>query len=101
MFLILLASFVASAAEESCSLLGTWLNQLGSRMAIDVSSNGVLSGTYTSKVSSTGESAEGTLSGHASAHSFPVFGITVVWPMNYGSVTTWTGQCRLSDQGRK
>src|SRR5882762_4093195 len=81
------------------NLVGAWFNELGSTMVIDQVENGIISGSYTTAVSSTG-CAQG---------SFPLIGSTdtdsggegvafsVCWrnaTSQCASVTAWSGQAQ-------
>ena len=67
---------------------GKWTNQYGSTADITVRGSAV-SGTYTSKVSSTGASLSGPIAGHAVEDTIS---FCVLWPTTPGSVTSWVGQ---------
>jgi len=65
---------------------GIWTNELGSTMAINQVSGGQMSGSYSSPVSSEGNSASGPLVGMVAGSAL---GFVVNWgPLN--SVTAWS-----------
>ena len=68
---------------------GTWRNQLGS--TVDFTVNGsVISGTYTSAVSSGGTSISGPVSGYINGD---LIAFSVLWPS--AAITAWVGQLTI------
>ncbi|PHV13143.1 avidin/streptavidin family protein [Chitinimonas sp. BJB300] len=66
---------------------GKWVNELESAMTV-VQTNGVLSGTYESKKSSTGATAIGDLVGYVDGD---LISFTVHWRA-FQAITAWVGQ---------
>ncbi|MFY9622691.1 MAG: avidin/streptavidin family protein [Pyrinomonadaceae bacterium] len=83
-------------------LTGTWFNELGSTMVIDQVANGVISGSYTTAVSSTG-CAQGsfTLVGSTDTDSGGEgVAFSVCWvnsASQCASVTAWSGQAQTTN----
>ena len=73
---------------------GTWRNELGSTMMLNVDGDRV-QGTYESPVSTGGGPARGDLVGFANADHIS---FVVNWPT--GALTAWVGQLR-SENGRE
>ncbi|XP_072101600.1 avidin-like [Mobula birostris] len=92
--LLALVAVGATRTRPAPNLAGCWTNQLGSTADIKMNQDGTLRGTYKSKVSSTGEQAEGDLIGYQLNFDKPTFGFVVKWTTASvrGSVTVWTGQ---------
>jgi hypothetical protein len=65
---------------------GSWVNELGSTMTIDQDGS-LLSGTYTSPASGSGDPAHGALRGYASGR---LIAFSVLWD-DFQSITSWTG----------
>lgn len=83
---VALGAAPAQAADLPMDAPSTWVNQLGSKMVITISSTGVVSGTYVSAV------------GCGAGNPYPVAGwynnlaisFTVNW-QTCNSLTSWTG----------
>jgi hypothetical protein len=74
---------------------GTWQNQHGSTMTIQVDGNGVVSGSYKTTIGKPGDNEEFNLTGFAT-------GDLVAFCVNfgkYGSITSWTGQHTAKKDG--
>jgi hypothetical protein len=67
---------------------GKWQNEYQSVAEFKVNGSAV-SGTYTSKVSGTGQTVSGPIVGQASGD---VIAFTVLWPTKGPSITSWVGQ---------
>ena len=80
---------VTKAQGNTSILVGTWSNQLGSKMTITSVEEGNVQGSYETSVSASG-CAKGTfpLVGRA---NLPSIGFVVSWP-KCSSVTAWSGQ---------
>ncbi|XP_048359571.1 avidin-like isoform X2 [Sphaerodactylus townsendi] len=115
----LLAAFLlassATGADEApsknkqpappCTLSGTWVNDLGSRMVISAANAaGVFSGSYLTAVSSANQAiAESALQGaqHDPAQDAqPTFAFTVRWAFS-DSATAFVGQCFVDQHGEE
>ncbi|NXV09353.1 AVID protein, partial [Cettia cetti] len=105
----LLALFLALGAHglpaKKCSLTGAWVNDLGSNMTIKiVNANGDFTGIYCTAVSATTKKIKvSPLQG--SQHlpdqlNQPTFGFTVHWSFS-DSITVFTGQCFVDDDGKE
>ncbi|MBN3318096.1 AVID protein, partial [Atractosteus spatula] len=85
-----------------CSLEGSWKNELGSNMTVKaVDGSGLFMGSYFTAVS-TQQGArikESALSGQVQP-KHPVFGFLVKWSF-VESVTSWVGQCFVSQTGEE
>ncbi|NWU38320.1 AVID protein, partial [Hylia prasina] len=88
-----------------CSLTGRWVNDLGSNMTIKtVNANGNFMGIYNTSVSATTKKIMASpLLG--SQHlpnqlNHPTFGFTVHWTFS-DSITVFTGQCFVDDDGKE
>lgn len=97
----LVASSVHAAKPSCKSLIGDWVNQLGSTLTINyVGSDGQLSGTYTSPSGTSGSAVPMIgWTNHVPPATHTDNNITVVsfsvnWG-SYGSVTSWSGACSL------
>src|ERR1700679_3314960 len=82
------------SSPNKMSLVGTWNNELGSKMDIDSDDNGIIIGKYWSNV------GENNMIGPFRLHGLWTtneksevgsIGFIVVWD-SYNSVTTWSGQ---------
>ncbi|XP_078388801.1 avidin-like [Cetorhinus maximus] len=95
MYLALMLSLCiisASYSEPETSLSGCWENELGSTMKIDVSTDGHITGTYVSPVSTSNLTAEGHVVGYQQDLPQPTFGFIVKWIKGVTSVSVWAGQ---------
>jgi avidin family protein len=76
-----------AGAGTAVDFSGTWRNELGSTM--ELSQNGdQLDGVYHSKVSSTGGTTDGALSGYCNGD---LIAFTVHWN-EFQAITSWVGQ---------
>jgi hypothetical protein len=80
------------AAGGASPIQGTWKNQYGSVALLVVNLN-VVTGTYTSQVSSGGPPITGAVTGFAIEDTVA---FSVLWP-GTGSITSWVGQ--VVDEG--
>ncbi|NXG25383.1 AVID protein, partial [Grallaria varia] len=92
-------------SPKKCSLMGEWINDLGSTMKIlAVNGNGDFSGTYlTAVTATTNEIKESPLQGslqRKNQKGQPTFGFTVNWTFS-DSVTVFTGQCFVDKNGKE
>jgi len=82
-----------AAEEDGCDdLTGTWINQLGSRLVIQVANDGHLSGVYKTAV----EQTTGYAGSNHSNVKGTVNGKLVTWTVAWAggrSLAAWTGQC--------
>ncbi|NWZ60503.1 AVID protein, partial [Haliaeetus albicilla] len=88
-----------------CVLTGHWTNDLGSNMTIQtVNEKGDFSGSYNTSVSdTTNDIRVSPLQGSQhcpNQKSQPTFGFTVNWSFS-DSVTVFTGQCFVDDEGNE
>ncbi|XP_063036824.1 avidin-like [Melospiza melodia melodia] len=106
---LLLVLFLALGAHGlppmwMCKLTGQWQNDLGSNMTIDeVKENGDFTGKYFTAVSASPEEIkESPLVGSQRLPywSQPTFGFTVHWNFTK-SITVFTGQCFVDDNGKE
>jgi hypothetical protein len=67
----------------------TYVNELGSTMKLQFGNNGVVTGTYTSKVSSGGGTISGPVAGW---YQGLMIGWSVMWPTNPPALTVWVGE---------
>jgi len=65
-----------------------WFNELGSVASFTYNTGGVLTGSYTSKVSTGGGTITGPLTGWYSGY---VISWIVMWPTNPPTMTAWVG----------
>ena len=91
-----------AAAAPSCSVpAGIWVNQMGSVMTISSynTATGAISGTYKTSSGATGwYPLVGWVNGAASIpekDNVVVMSFTVRWG-SIGSITSWTGTCRVT-----
>ncbi|XP_063280007.1 avidin-like isoform X2 [Prinia subflava] len=105
----LLVLFLALGAHglsaKKCSLTGRWVNDLGSNMTItSMNANGDFSGSYYTAVSTTLEKIKVSPllgSQHLPTQlKQPTFGFTVHWTFS-DSITVFTGQCFVDDDGKE
>ena len=83
-----LQPYSASDGSEPPQLVGTWINELGSKMIVNNQDpDGSFTGQYSSAVSGQGPAVGGPLSGYLSGDSI-VFVVT--WD-GYPSATAWSG----------
>ncbi|NXR49371.1 AVID protein, partial [Hippolais icterina] len=100
------AKKVLSSAEFpalQCSLTGRWVNDLGSNMTIKNLFANDFTGTYYTAVSATGKIEPSPLLGSQhppNERNQPTFGFTVHWTFA-NSITVFTGQCFVEDNGRE
>ncbi|NXU85130.1 AVID protein, partial [Xiphorhynchus elegans] len=92
-------------SDKKCSLIGQWVNDLGSTMKIlAVNNNGDFSGTYlTAVTATTNKIQESPLQGSLQRRNQkgqPTFGFTVNWTFS-DSVTVFTGQCFVDKNGKE
>ncbi|XP_061463326.1 avidin-like [Rhineura floridana] len=102
------ASLAPAVSEKGelpakCSLAGSWVNELGSRMVISPANEaGLFSGSYLTAVSASANAIRGSpLQGGqhlASDGAQPTFGFTVHWTFS-DSTTAFVGQCFLDEKG--
>jgi hypothetical protein len=71
----------------SVDFAGTWINELGSEVVL-VQTNGMLSGTYESAVSSGGTKTAGDLQGYVDGD---LISFVVHW-RDFQAITAWVGQ---------
>jgi Avidin family len=81
---------------QAFDLVGTWVNELGSTMKVDSVKNGVISGSYKSKVSQNGASVGGSLTGMLTGDTI---GFCVNWSPKFDSVTSWSGKILSTQTG--
>jgi hypothetical protein len=96
---------VASSQQLCTSLVGNWVNELGSKMSIESEQEGLLKGLYQTATSSKpplpppsvlrGFVTTGTDSAQSALFSF-----NVNWP-DFESMTSWSGQCSLDNDGKE
>ncbi|KAG9468217.1 hypothetical protein GDO78_023224 [Eleutherodactylus coqui] len=99
---VLLSCWMTCAAAQlaQCNLAGQWKNNLGSNMTISVLSDGMLSGSYLTSVSTTNKTiVESPLVGYQQLNGHPTFGFTVQWAFS-NSITVFTGQCYRDESGK-
>ncbi|NWR12408.1 AVID protein, partial [Paradoxornis webbianus] len=100
--LLFLALGADGVSAEKCSLMGHWINDLGSNMTIEsVNANGDFTGTYYTAVSVHPVKVEKSPllgSQHVSdqPNHQPTFGFTVHWTFS-DSIAVFTGQCFVDD----
>ena len=80
---------LSTQIEREPNLVGTWINELGSRMQIDSVDDGLISGTYWSKVSAEDDPVCGDLTGMVAGDTI---GFAVNWRPTFNSVTSWSGK---------
>ncbi|GAA4459390.1 avidin/streptavidin family protein [Nibrella saemangeumensis] len=88
-------STTVDAPVPSVNFKGVWVNELGSKMTLDVTDGGNVSGTYVTNVGSPGKTEEFPLTGFAS-------GDLIAFTVNfgkYGSLTSWSGQHTETENG--
>jgi len=83
-----LAKLAAPTGLSDCDFSGTWRNELGSTMELDVL-NGLVNGTYASSTSSGGTPVTGKIKGFAKAD---LIAVVIRWNIPGASMTTWVGQ---------
>ncbi|MEO6781672.1 MAG: avidin/streptavidin family protein [Bradyrhizobium sp.] len=81
--------------EREPNLVGTWINELGSRMQIDSVDDGLITGTYWSKVSAEQDPVCGDLTGMVAGDTI---GFAVNWQPTFNSITSWSGKLLATDQ---
>ncbi|NXY23623.1 AVID protein, partial [Atrichornis clamosus] len=92
-------------SAKKCSLIGSWSNDLGSNMTIStIEKNGNFTGYYLTAVSDTTNKIQVSPllgSQHLTNQlNQPTFGFTVHWNFT-DSITVFTGQCFVSDDGKE
>ena len=87
-------ALVPNGTASPASFGGTWRNELGSVMTLRVKGN-VVTGRYTSKVSSSHKNVSGPISGFVNGYTVS---FVVRWPMP--SLTAWVGQL-ATERGRE
>ncbi|XP_053910432.1 avidin-like [Cuculus canorus] len=104
--LVLSLALVASGLSAGkCVLTGQWTNDLGSNMTIGaLNEKGEFSGSYHTAVTATTNKIQiSPLQGSqhsTNQKSQPTFGFTVNWRFS-DSVTVFTGQCFVDEDGRE
>ncbi|XP_009556114.2 avidin [Cuculus canorus] len=104
--LVLSLALVASGlSARKCVLTGQWTNDLGSNMTIGaLNGKGEFSGSYHTAVTATTNKIQiSPLQGSqhsTNQKSQPTFGFTVNWRFS-DSVTVFTGQCFVDEDGRE
>jgi hypothetical protein len=83
-------------ADGNLDLVGTWVNELGSRMVIASASDDLISGDYWSKVSDEHKAVRGKLTGTVAGDTI---GFVVNWRPTFDSVTSWSGKLLTTEQG--
>ncbi|XP_048147829.1 avidin-like [Corvus hawaiiensis] len=106
----LLVLFLALGAHglsvKKCSLIGDWVNDLGSNMTItSMNAKGVFTGIYHTAVTATSNKIEksplqGAMQKSPNQKGQPTFGFTVNWSFS-DSITVFTGQCFVGDNGKE
>ncbi|XP_010568164.1 PREDICTED: avidin-like [Haliaeetus leucocephalus] len=106
-FLLILSMVLVAPgySAKKCVLTGRWMNELGSNMTITaVNGKGEFSGFYHTAVTATmNEIQVSPLQGsqhRTNQKSQPTFGFTVNWSFS-DSVTVFTGQCFVDDEGNE
>ncbi len=87
---------LSTQVQREPNLVGTWVNELGSRMQIDSVDDGLITGTYWSKVSAEQDPVCGNLTGMVAGDTI---GFAVNWQPTFDSVTSWSGKLLATDQG--
>ncbi|NWV76281.1 AVID protein, partial [Dasyornis broadbenti] len=105
LLVLFLALGAHGASVKKCSLIGRWVNDLGSNMTITtVNANGVFAGSYHTAVTATmNEIRLSPLQGalqRTNQKGQPTFGFTVNWSFS-DSITVFTGQCFVDDDGKE
>ncbi|XP_032860961.1 avidin-like [Tyto alba] len=104
--LVLSLALVAPGhSARKCVLTGKWVNDLGSNMTIGaLNGKGEFAGSYHTAVTATmNEIQVSPLQGsqhNTNQKSQPTFGFTVNWSFS-DSVTVFTGQCFVDDEGKE
>jgi Avidin family len=83
-----LAKSAAPAGLSDYDFSGTWRNDLGSTMELDVQS-GLANGTYSGPASGAGAPITGKIKGFAKAD---ILALVIRWNIPSPSMTTWVGQ---------
>ncbi|XP_068857269.1 avidin-like [Aphelocoma coerulescens] len=106
LLVLFLALGAHSLSVKKCSLTGHWVNDLGSNMTImDMNAKGVFDGSYHTAVSATSNEIKvsplhGVMQKGPNQKGQPTFGFTVNWSFSE-SVTVFTGQCFVDDDGKE
>ncbi|KAM6294048.1 avidin-like [Aegotheles albertisi] len=100
-----LALVAPGLSAKKCVLTGRWVNDLGSNMTIAaVNGKGEFTGIYHTAVTATNNEIKlSPLQGsqhNTNQQTQPTFGFTVNWSYS-DSVTVFTGQCFVDEQGRE
>ncbi|NXT64530.1 AVID protein, partial [Chaetops frenatus] len=96
----------AEFSPLQCNLVGRWVNDLGSNMTItSVNANGAFGGSYHTAVTATSNEIkvsplQGSMQKSPNQKGQPTFGFTVNWKFSE-SVTVFTGQCFVDDDGKE
>lgn len=83
-----LAKTPATAGLSDYDFSGTWRNELGSTMELDVM-NGLVNGTYASPPGGAGSPVTGKIKGFAKAD---ILAVVVRWNIPSAALTTWVAQ---------
>ncbi|XP_069736557.1 avidin-like [Phaenicophaeus curvirostris] len=85
-----------------CNLTGSWINDLGSNMTIwPIDKEGNFNGIYYTAVKDTpNDPKRSPLLGSQQPSEYPTFGFTVNWTFT-DSVTVFTGQCFVDEDGKE
>ncbi|MEH3160331.1 MAG: avidin/streptavidin family protein [Sphingomonas taxi] len=86
----------APASSPLIDASATWVNELGSTAQFNFGAGGVLTGTYTSNVSTGGGSISGPITGWYSQNAIAW---SVAWPTNPPAITSWTGEAVRAASG--
>jgi hypothetical protein len=87
---------LSTQIQHEPNLVGTWVNELGSKMRIDSVDDGLITGKYWSKVSAEKEPVCGDLTGMVAGDTI---GFAVNWRPTFDSITSWSGKLLTTDQG--
>ncbi|XP_074788490.1 avidin-like [Athene noctua] len=96
--LVLSLALVAHGlSDRKCVLTGQWKNDLGSNVTTgELQRNGAFSGTYLTAVSM----SPSKILGSQQHTNQPTFGFIVNWTFT-DSITVFTGQCFVDDEGKE
>ncbi|KAJ1212542.1 hypothetical protein NDU88_000197 [Pleurodeles waltl] len=100
--LVLLCLALTTTVCSKCQISGKWKNDHGSTMSIgSVDSKGGFEGSYLTAVSSTNNDiTESPLAGVQQLDDEPTVGFIVKW-ISINSVTVFTGQCFVDENGNE
>ncbi|XP_025033175.1 avidin-like [Python bivittatus] len=92
----------AHPTPPQCSLTGTWVNEVGSRMVVSsIGGDGRFTGSFQDTVSATNNTIQTSpVFGVQHKSAQPVFGFTVNWKFAE-STTVFVGQCFLAADGKE